>query len=261
MDDYIVDGLLYCGKCHTPKQCRVKLWNGDIMTPFCLCKCEHERLMREESERKKEEAMDKIRELKRMGFPDSELEECTFEKDDHKNETVSVMARNYVDHFDEMKSKGLLLYGSVGTGKTFISACIANSLIERGYPCLVTNFSRLINTLQGMYQGKQQYMDRLNKFKLLVIDDLASERNTEYANEIVQAIIDQRYRSGLPMIITTNLTADELKHPSDIRKQRIYSRLFEMCIPIEVNGKDRRVEKLKGDYMEITKKLGVYKNG
>lgn len=254
--DYYVDGLLYCHKCNTQKQVRVEFM-GRVKTPFCLCKCEKEKRDREEAERQKEEQERRIRDLKRMGFPDAEMQNWTFEKDDCKNSKISKVAYNYVENFSEMykKNKGLLFYGSVGTGKTFISSCIANELIERGYPCLVTNFSRLTNTISGMWEGKQAYIDGLDDFSLLVIDDLASERDTEYMGEIVQNIIDARYRSGQPLIVTTNLTAEELKHPVEIRKQRIYSRLLEMCVPIEVTGIDRRKEKLKNDYDSMKKIL------
>lgn len=256
--DYIKDGLLHCGKCHTPKQCRVML-SGKMRTPMCLCKCEKEKRDAEEAERKRLEYERHIQHLKRLGFPDSEMSGWTFEQDDRSNEKLSAIAERYVEHFSEMKrrGKGLLFYGSVGTGKTFMSACIANALIDKGHPCLVTNFARLTNTIAGMYEGKQQYIDGLDRFELLVIDDLASERDTEYMGEIVQNIIDARYRSGLPLIITTNLTADELKYPAEMRKQRIYSRLLEMCLPIEVKGKDRRKEKLKNDYKEMENLLGL----
>ena len=108
-----------------------------------------------------------------------------------------------------------------------------------------------------MFEEKQQYIDGLKRFDLLIIDDLASERDTEYMGEIVQNIIDSRYRSGLPLIITTNLTAEELKHPAEIRKQRIYSRLFEMCVPVEVKGYDRRKKKLVMEHEEMSKILGL----
>jgi DNA replication protein DnaC len=256
--DYIKDGLLYCHKCNTPKQTKVELF-GQIRTPMCLCKCEQDRLKAEEEEKKKHEAMDRVKRLRKMGFPDSEMEKWTFERDDHSNERISNMALRYVENFEEMrdKGKGLLLYGTVGTGKTFISACIANALIEKGHPCLVTNFARLTNTISGMFEGKQEYIDGLDRFDLIVIDDLASERDTEFMGEIVQNIIDARYRSGKPLIVTTNLTSDDLKHPVEIRKQRIYSRLFEMCVPVEVKGKDRRKEKLKQDYKSMEDLLGL----
>lgn len=256
--DYLVDGLLYCHKCNTPKQIRITVL-GKERTPFCLCKCEKEKRDAEEEHRKHLEFLDKVKRMRKMGFPDAEMERWSFSTDDQSNEKVSLIAHRYVENFNQMlkKGKGLLFYGSVGTGKTFISCCIANALLDKGYPCLVTNFARLTNTISGMYDGKQEYIDGLNKFLLLVIDDLASERDTEYMGEIVQNIIDARYRAGLPLIITTNLTNEELKHPAEMRKQRIYSRLFEMCIPIEVAGGDRRKAKLIKDYKEMEDILGL----
>lgn len=257
--DYLGDdGLLFCGKCHTPKQIRISIL-GMERTPLCLCKCATEKREREEAERKRQEQARRINELRRAGFPDDEMQNWTFDRDDRKNEKISRVLRNYADNFEGMreKGKGLLLYGSVGTGKTFGAACVANALIDNGFACLVTNFARLINTIGGMYDGKQAYIDGLNRFSLLVIDDLASERDTDYMNEIVFNIIDSRYRAGLPLIITTNLTAQELKNPADVRKQRIYSRLLEMTIPLEVKGVDRRRERLKDDYTEYAELLGL----
>ena len=203
--------------------------------------------------------MRKLEQLRDMGFPDEDMRGCTFANDDGSNEKISAVAHNYVENFDEMfkRGKGLLLFGGVGTGKSFISACIANALIDRGRACLVTNFARLVRTVEETFDRKQEYLDGLNRFDLLVIDDLASERDTEYMGEIVHDIINSRYLSGLPLIVTTNLTSEELKKPADMRKQRIYSRLFEMCIPVEVTGKDRRKQKLKAEYNEMKHLLGL----
>lgn len=256
--DYEVDGILYCGHCNTPKQTVVQLF-GRTMKPFCLCKCETEKRDKEKAEWERQQQRIRIESMRRDGFPDAEMQKWTFANDDHKNPKISQIAHKYVENFDVMrkKGKGLLLFGSVGTGKTFISACIANALIDQGYSCMVTNFARLTNTIQGMFDGKQDYLDRLNRFSLLVIDDLGSERDTEFMGEIVQNIIDGRSRAGLPLIITTNLSSEELKNPSDIRRQRIYSRLFELCVPVEVKGVDRRREKLKTEHDEFKELLGL----
>lgn len=256
--DYIQDGLLYCGRCHTPKQCKITV-GGEAVFPACMCECEQEQYRQEQEEEQRQEKLDRINNLKRMCFCDMDMASMTFDADDGQNRKITQVARNYVDHFQEMKDKGkgLLLYGGVGTGKTFISACIANELLQDGYPCMVTNFGRIVNTLQGRFDGRQEYLDRLNRFDLLVIDDLFAERDTEFMGEVVQSVIDTRYRSRKPLIITTNLTSDELKAPADIRKRRIFSRLFEMCIPVEVKGKDRRKEKLKQDYKSCEQLLGL----
>lgn len=256
--DYQKNGLWYCGKCDTPKQCSVTIL-GEARKPMCLCKCEAERKDQEKAELEKRQRQQRIAQMKKTGFPESEMCQWTFDVDDGENAKVTTVSKKYVENFGEMlkRGKGLLFFGDVGTGKTFYAACIVNALIDKGYPCMITNFARLVNTISGMYEGKQQYIDGLNRFDLLVIDDLAAERDTQYMNEIVYNIIDSRYRAGLPTIITTNLSADEIKHPADISKQRTYSRLLEMCVPVEVKGKDRRKAKLKNDYDELKDLLGL----
>ena len=167
----------------------------------------------------------------------------TSDANDHQGDEKSMQVmRNYAENFSEFYSKGagLLLYGSVGVGKSFAAACIANELLDRGIPCLMTDFSRIINTLTGMLQGKQDYIDHLISYDLLVIDDLGVQRNTPYANEIVTNVIDARVMSRKPLIVTTNLTTEELLGAKDITYQRTLSRLFEHCIPIDFKGDDRR---------------------
>ena len=86
------------------------------------------------------------------------------------------------------------------------------------------------------------YIDSFNSFPLLIIDDLGVERNSEFAREQVFSVIDSRYRSQLPMIVTTNLTPKEMKTPADLSRARIYDRVLERCVPIRVN--DQNVRKL-----------------
>lgn len=256
-DYYGEDGLLYCGTCKTKKQTRINIL-GMERTPFCLCRCEVEKREREEAERKRIEFERRVKELRRTGFPESDMQEWTFANDDGENSKIMTVAKNYVDNFSKMREdgKGLLLFGSVGAGKTYAAACIANALIDNGYPVLMTNFARIRNTVQGLFDGRQEYFDSLNRFPLLILDDLSAESKSEYMQEIVYSVIDARYRANLPLIITTNLTADELKHPADITNQRTFSRLFEMCIPIEITGDDRRRKKLKDDFNTYKDILG-----
>ena len=257
--DYVgEDGLLYCGKCNTRKQTRINVL-GIEKTPYCLCKCEAEKRDREEEERKRIEFERRVKEHRRIGFPESDMQYWTFENADGSNEKIINAAKNYVANFGEFREngKGLLLFGTVGTGKTYIAACIANALIDKGYPVLMTNFARIANTVSGMFEGKQEYYDSLNRFPLLILDDLSAERKTEYMQEIVFNVIDSRYRANLPLIVTTNLTSEELKHPSDISYQRTFSRLLEMCLPVNVEGKDKRLEKLKADIQPMKNLLGL----
>lgn len=256
--DYLgKDGLLYCGKCHTKKQTEV-IFKGIKRRPMCLCKCESKKRDREEAEKKRNEFEQKIKELRRVGFPECSMQEWTFANDEMSNSRVTNAMKKYVDNFEEMKKqgKGLLLYGSVGTGKTYSACEVANALIDKGYPVLVTNFARIINSLQATFE-KQDYIDSFNRFSLLVIDDLSAERDTSFANEQVFQIIDARYRIKLPMIITTNLSIEALKNPQDINKQRIYDRILERCFPVEVSGQSRRRKAIREDYNNTKDMLGL----
>ncbi len=256
--DYVgEDGLLYCGKCHTKKQTEIT-FKGIKRRPMCLCECETAKRDKEEEEKRRKEFEQKVKELRRVGFPEYSMQEWTFKNDDMSNNRVTNAMKKYVDNFEKMKSqgKGLLLYGSVGTGKTYSACEVANALIDKGYPVLVTNFARIINSLQATFK-KQEYIDSFNRFSLLVIDDLGIERNTEFAKEQVYNIIDNRYRVGLPMIITTNLSIDKIKKPDDIDNGRIYDRILERCFPVEVTGQSRRRKAIREEYNNTKNMLGI----
>jgi DNA replication protein DnaC len=260
--DYIgEDGLYYCGKCNTPKQCRVKnpFVAGVYDIRHCMCECRMEEKRRKEEEAARIAFEKRVKEYRRVGFPDEKMQYWTFENDDKANEKISTVARNYFDNFDRMikDGKGLLLFGKTGRGKSFAAACIANALIDKGYQVLMTNFARIRGTVQGMFDGRQEYLDSFNRFPLLILDDLSAESKSEYMQEIVYEVINNRYLSGLPLIVTTNLTADELKHPADMTNIRTFSRLFEMCTPIEVSGKDRRQKVLREDIGKMKSLLGL----
>lgn len=280
-EDYEKDGYLICGKCGKRKGKLSQNSKGEKLTlPIGKeCTCDVKRLTPEEEEeiRKEQEAKRKaemerrakeekearlvrIDLNRRKAFDDVRLRQWTFENDDKANEAISSVAQKYADNFYTMlgRGKGLLLYGGVGTGKSFIAACIVNEVLKQEYSCRFTNFSRLANMLLGCEFGeKQEYLDSLQRYQLLVIDDLGSERGTEFMNEVVYSVIDARQVSQLPLIVTTNLTGDELKHPKDIHSERVFSRLFEMCIPVEVKGKDRRKLKLRDSDKDLKEMLGL----
>ncbi|MBP3448176.1 MAG: ATP-binding protein [Clostridia bacterium] len=200
------------------------------------------------------ERMQRLNMLKSMCFQDSALYCWTFENDNGRNPLIS-KAKTYADKWSDMMSKniGLLLWGEVGTGKTFFAACIANALVENCVSVKMTNFSTILNDL--FYENdKNQYIDRLNNHSLLIIDDLGIERDTEYALEQVYNIIDARYKSNKPLIVTTNLTITEIKNPVDTAHKRIYDRVLEMCVPVKFDGENFRTQ--KADFkMEFAKNL------
>ena len=121
----------------------------------------------------------------------------------------------------------------------------------------MTNFASLTNKIQGMFEGKQEFINDLNRYSLLILDDLGAERKSEFMQEMVFNIIDSRYRSGLPFIITTNLTMDEIKKPQEVEYSRIYDRILERCFPVEVAGGSRRRQNVRDTYFDMKNKLGL----
>ena len=200
------------------------------------------------------ERMQRLNMLKSLCFEDHALYSWNFEKDNGKNPVMKV-ARDYVSKWSDFASKnaGLVLWGDVGTGKTFFAACIANALVEQNVSVKMTNFSTILNDLFAE-SDTNKYLDRLNDHSLLIIDDLGIERGTEYVLEQVYNVIDTRYKSGKPLVITTNLTLDELKAPIDIPHKRIYDRVLGMCVPVMFNGVNFRKEEAAAK-MEAAKKL------
>lgn len=254
--DYTENGLLHCWQCHKPKEVVVQFPWGEEKC-VAQCDCQLAELAKQEEARKLRLRAEKIERLRARGFQDQAMRSWTFATDDGTSPELMRKMKAYVKKFQQMRdeNRGLLLYGTVGTGKTFAAACVANELIDRNVPVIMTSFPRIINALQGTWENKQQYLDDLNDCDLLVIDDFAVERQTEYVQEIIYEVIDSRYKVGYPLILTTNLTAHELKNPGDISKARIYSRILEMCHPIEVKGADRRRKAILNDYAKMEQLL------
>lgn len=248
------DGFLHCSVCNEPVQTDIEVF-GTCRRVRCVCRC---RTAEREAEAEKERQQERNR--KRMiCFSETNMINWTFENDDRKEPKISDAMIRYTENFPKFlrEGKGLLLHGSVGTGKTYYAACIANRLIDNGYSALMTNFARITNKIQGTFEGKQEYIDSLNRYSLLVLDDLGAERKSEYMQEMVFNIIDSRYRAGLPLIITTNLTTDEITKSQDIGYSRIYDRIIERCFPVSVSGQSRRRASVKETYNETKDILGL----
>lgn len=250
------DGLQCCAACKRPVQVNVEFL-GIRKTVNCACDCIKARIQAYEDVKQQEEN----ERNRRSCFTETNMAEWTFAKDDRKNPHMSDVMHNYADKFSEFRSigKGLLLFGDVGTGKTFYAACIANALLDKGYKVLMTNFITLAYQLEEKYGEKQKFMDSLNRYDLLILDDLGVERDSAsgYMQEIVYNVIDSRQRAGLPYIITTNLTADQLKNPAEVRYKRIYDRILEKAVPIEIKGESRRRQALRDTHADMKAMLGL----
>lgn len=240
------DGLLYCGKCHAPKQMFLNFNSAAVdkgstlVRVACLCQREAD------EEAKRRAARERFRNDMVQYWEDDiscpDGLRHSFAQDDRQQPKVSDACQRYVECWDEMRANniGVLFYGTVGTGKSFLASCIGNGVLDRQVAVSATNFPRLLNLLQGTYK-KQALLDRLSIYKLLILDDLGVERDSAYAEEQIFNIIDARSSSELPVIVTTNLTLEELEHPTSMQYARIYDRVLEMCpIRLKLVGESRR---------------------
>ena len=140
-------------------------------------------------------------------------------------------------HLDETLNRS---NGGYGNGKTYLAASVANALLDKGYTCRFVNFADAENELSDMRYGKRDYVNELKDCDLLIVDDLGAERDTEYMQSKVYSVINQRCNAQKPIIITTNLSREQLLKQDDERQARIVDRLFGMTIPINVSSKSMR---------------------
>lgn len=250
------DGLIYCGKCHTPKQCR-PMTDAPNFKPFCLCKCEEEKRRAEEQERKAAALRAEIDSNRKAGIKDVKILQYTFKNDKYPESETSRRLRKYcAEHKQAYENNiGLLLWGNVGVGKSFYAGCIANDLIDKGIKVLCTTFPKILNGLFNA-DDKNDYINSIVSYPFLIIDDLGTERGTDYAIEQLFTLIDERYKSNRPTIITTNLNPRDMAEVQDINYKRIYSRIAEMCVPFYIKQEAQRTAAAKSKAERLADILG-----
>ena len=211
-DEYIdpADGLIHCKKCGGQRQTVVPCFGkSSYFMPRCICQCQREAEEQRKAAEERQRRMERIKRRKAQGLQDRYLYDYTFSNDNRQNPLMD-KAHAYVENWKEAyKSNiGLLLFGDVGTGKSFFAGCIANALLDRDIPVLITNFPSILNRLTGMFsEDRVEFIASLGMYDLLILDDL-----------------------------------DAIKNPPDLAHARIYDRILERCAPILFAGKNFREE-------------------
>lgn len=202
------------------------------------CACERKAREEEEEKRREDEHRFLVQQNRDVCFQEKKMGEWTFERD---NGLLPEMqwAANYVKEWDRLyaEGKGLLLYGNVGSGKTYMAAAIANALLEQERKVLMRNFVWVSDI--SVFDAEEK-LNELSSYDLLILDDLGAERKSEFAQQNVFNVVDRRWSSGKPMIITTNLTPEKMAKTPDQDLYRIYDRILGCCEPIRVVGPSQR---------------------
>jgi DNA replication protein DnaC len=208
-----------------------------------MCECENKQYLQEREAFRAIQERDLIERRRSTCFHGNyAMYDSKFSQDDGKGDrNVFNIFRNYADNFETAltENHGLLIYGNVGSGKTFAAACITNQVLENGYTAYFTNFAEIKNNLWNV-ENKQAFINDVCSYDLLVIDDFGTESKSSYTSEIVTNIFDTRVNKQKPMILTSNFTPEQLKKCGEIEYQRIISRVLGNCMAIKYVGDDRR---------------------
>lgn len=168
----------------------------------------------------------------------------TFSSFDHtQSQNAFDNAKYYADSFDDVRhseKNSIVFYGNTGTGKTHLAAGIANHVInEKHHPVMFGTFIEYLDRIRSEFSDNTEHAKNdMKTLPLLVIDDLGKEKQTAWSDQTLFEIINYRYEHRLPIIITTNLSPDELARRYD---KAVISRLIEMCKYVRMTGKDHRV--------------------
>ena len=236
------EGLLICGKCGTPKQRKIEIAGKAMVVPVaCECKLQAQRA-EEERERACARKAKANAARKECFVASGFYRGCTFEVDDGKTSALTSVCQRYADTFDAQSPYGLLLWGQVGTGKTFMSSAIANRVIDMGFTALQTDVRAYANLMESSFANRQQNLNKVLSYDLLLIEDLGAQRDTSYMMEHVFTLIDARYKSGKPMVVTTNFNPQKITEgtTNDGTWERVFDRILERCYPIQFYGENRR---------------------
>ncbi len=153
--------------------------------------------------------------------------------------------QNFIKNFNS-DYHNLFFYGTVGTGKSFLSGCVAKELIERGHSVIYFGATGLFDLLSKHsfdYKNREElrsaYAD-LYQCDLLIVDDLGTELTNQFVTSQLFALLNERHMGKKATIISTNLSLEELRNRYS---DRIFSRItsnYEVC---KLSGQDIRMYK------------------
>ena len=153
------------------------------------------------------------------------------------------ISRKFAEHFGETY-ENLYFYGSVGTGKSFLSVCAANEILQRGFAVIYFSAADLFDRLAAVsfdYSRKADLAaltDDLCGCDLLVIDDLGTELGGTFVAAKLFSLLNERILRRKPTIISTNLTIEDVRSRYS---DRVFSRIVSSFTICKLSGPDLRL--------------------
>lgn len=249
-EEYIKDGDIYCKKCNTRRTCL-----GFKRKVRCICQCQKEALEAEQEAEKRKAKLQRMERLKSASLIGERYKDVTFDTTEAYSpeyEKIFSRCKRYTEVADTVLERGIgiYLYGDSGTGKSHLTACMANKLLEGYYSVLYTNFSEISKTIRASFGKKgnteQEFLDKLGSIDFLFIDDFGTEmvtRNDQdlWLQEKVFDVVNKRYNNNRPIIFTSNYSLAELMKDRGVAGKTV-DRITEVCEVMRLKGKSYRTK-------------------
>lgn len=251
-DEYVMNDVIMCQKCDTPRM----FVHGNFKVR-CLCQCQAEAQKRAEAEEKERERQREIEKYQKASLIGERYRNVRFEDTETGHnatfDAAYIRCQKYCDVADKVLSDGLgiYLYGDKGTGKTHLTACMANALIRKRKQVLFTNFAEISKLLRSTFgkrnESEAEYIERLATIDFLFIDDLGTERvqtkdGDLWLQEKIFDVLNKRYNNRKPTIFTSNYSIAELISERGLMDKTV-DRIAEMSSAVlKVEGKSFRMK-------------------
>ena len=197
--------------------------------------------------------------LRALGL--EQLCDCDFAHDNGQNPVALSVMREYADHFEEMleDGAGMVIYGGPGAGKSYAAAQIVNELTDRGYDCLFTSMNNIITELNTLsLEGRRNLFYQIFSKDLLVLDDLGSEVESSYSNQVFIQIVNTCLSKCIPIIVTTPYHEDVLTEGGNEKRIMAFTRLLKRNIGFTVQ---MPAERFRRDFRQKQKVETLVKGG